>query len=384
MQKNHIALVFAIFFVGIFAVMSYVSASGWIDQNTTVNPGSYYVDSFQFGQTSQNVQFFVSSNTTVDIYILNGTAMGIFLTSGNLPAPNFPNTQLATEWWNLTYIASRYDLNISHYSDGSDFVVFYILVVNTGNDYANIIVRLGYLPVNDLQDNLETFLHNASIVAFGYVAFKLLSDSAKAKKENDLMKTSILRGYGLGITLLFTEFILADIRSYWSHEIGGFSNTYQIILNLPKNFPISTYDPFIATIFFLAAGDFMFLSYIVEKNIRQRKIPWISYNLILAGVLSWLVFLIPTAALGLFIYLLASLMLAIIQIPLVYIQVIVQNEGIVRTRALMILLGILIPTIALIMQEFVQSTIGPLWDIIWNLLLIFGMLLFYRGNVGKD
>ncbi len=197
MQKNHIALVFAIFFVGIFAVMSYVSASGWIDQNTTVNPGSYYVDSFQFGQTSQNVQFFVSSNTTVDIYILNGTAMGTFLTSGNLPAPNFPNTQLATEWWNLTYIASRYDLNISHYSDGSDFVVFYILVVNTGNDYANIIVRLGYLPVNDLQDNLETFLHNASIVAFGYVAFKLLSDSAKAKKENDLMKASILRGYGL-------------------------------------------------------------------------------------------------------------------------------------------------------------------------------------------
>ena len=158
MQKNHIALVFAIFFVGIFAVMSYVSASGWIDQNTTVNPGSYYVDSFQFGQTSQNVQFFVSSNTTVDIYILNGTAMGNFLTSGNFPAPNFPNTQLATEWWNLTYIASRYDLNISHYSDGSDFVVFYILVVNTGNDYANIIVRLGYFPVNDLQDNLETFL----------------------------------------------------------------------------------------------------------------------------------------------------------------------------------------------------------------------------------
>ena len=101
-------------------------------------------------------------------------------------------------------------------------------------------------------------------------------------------------------------------------------------------------------------------------------------------MLSWLVFLIPTAALGLFIYLLASLMLAIIQIALVYIQVIVQNEGIVRTRALMILLGILIPTIALIMQEFVQSTIGPLWDIIWNLLLIFGMLLFYRGNVGKD
>ncbi len=72
---------------------------------------------------------------------------------------------------------------------------------------------------------------------------------------------------GYRITLLFTEFILADIRSYWSHEIGGFSNTYQIILNLPKNFPISTYDPFIATIFFLAAGDFMFLSYIVEKNI---------------------------------------------------------------------------------------------------------------------
>ncbi len=59
-------------------------------------------------------------------------------------------------------------------------------------------------------------------------------------------------------------------------------------------------------------------------------------------------------------------------------------KGLSELERLMILLGILIPTIALIMQEFVQSTIGPLWDIIWNLLLIFGMLLFYRGNVGKD
>jgi hypothetical protein len=384
MKKNNIIFLISLLIIGLFSLISFVQAAGWIDEQQILKPNEYYNKFYSFGENTNPITFDIQSNASVDVYFLNNSAMGSFLTTGSLPTPNYANITNINAPWTVDYLHNQYHIDLLNASDGSNYTEFYIVVFNHGINSANVIVRLGYVPLNDFLDNFGTFLHIGSIIAFGFVSIKLLFFAHKYRKDKDFTKAKILQGYGLGIFLVFLEFVLADVRSYWEHEIGGLPNIYRVALNVPSNFPINYYDGYIATIILLAAGDFMFLCWIVEKEVKQRKIPIVSYNLILSGFLPLLIFVIPSAGLGLFIYFFISLSIAVVQIALVYLQVIGQNEGMVRRKALSVLLGIAIPMIAIVLRLFAHPPIGPIWDILLDSSMIFGMWLFYRGNIGED
>jgi len=331
------------------------------------------------GTTSKTI--FFKSNSSVDLYILNETAMGTFLSSKTLPAtPTYSNiTNLDVD---LTFdqLLIQYNLINKTSTNNMQYVEMYFVIFNTGANQANGIIRVNYAPLENFLNDMKAFCTNAAIFAFIIVGLLLIRKSIELQKENDINKASILRGFGMGYLLAGTVFGMGDVRNYWNNEIGGLPNFYRVYISIAP-FPIDYYDLYIAAILLLGSGVFMFMCYIVEKNVKLRT-PIVSINLIISGFLSLAIFIVPSLALYFFVYFAFSVVLAILTVVYVYIQLILQNTGIIRKNALLVLFGMLLPTISLIFRMFGRPQ--GIQYIIADLTILLGLYLFYKGNLFKN
>lgn len=349
-----------------------------LDKSFALKNG-HYAQSYVYLEKGNGLKtLFLTSNSSVNLYVLNETAMGDYLTSQTLPAsPNYFNKTRVEDTMTYELLITQFNLVNKTDANGKQYTEFYLLIINNGLDQANGLVRVNYAPLENLQGDVRAFFSEAAILAFVIVGVTLIKKSFQLRKENDLNKASIFQGFGMGYLLAGTVFAMGDIRNYWNNEIGGLPNFYRVYISIAP-FPIDYYDLYIAMILLLGSGVFMFLCHIVEKNVKGRT-PLISFNLIFSGFLTLTIFVLPSFAIYFFYYFMISVLSAIFTVLYVYLQLIIQNTGIIRKNALLVLLGILLPTLALLYRMFGHPQ--GVQYIYADATILLGLYLFYKGNL---
>ncbi len=379
-HKTRLCLIMGLSVLLLITQISLTSAYD-LDKTFAIKSGEYFQTYVYLEKGTTEKTFFFKSNSSVDIYVLNETAMGTFLTTKTLPAiPSYSNITNFDESLSFDQLLVQYNLYNKTDVKGNQYLDLYFVIMNLGVNQANGLIRVNYAPLENFLNDMRAFSANAAIFAFIIVGLLLIRKAVELQKENDLNKASILRGFGMGYLLAGTVFGMGDIRNYWNNEIGGLPNLYRVYISIAP-FPIDYYDLYIASILLLGSGVFMFMCYIVEKNVKVRT-PFVSVNLIISGFLTLGIFVVPFMAFYFFIYFAISVILDILTVVYVYIQLISQNTGIIRKNALLVLLGMLLPTIALLYRMFGYPQ--GIQYIIADLTILLGLYLFYKGNLFKN
>lgn len=334
--------------------------------------------------------FAVESNATINIHVLNATTMAAFLLDGTLPTPAVAQTTSFTETWNRSVLADKYDIEGFVNARGATVMSFHVVIENNNSVLtARVAVRLGYRTLERTMEDISIFVKFFAIVMFFATAVLLFKRWKEEIKLGNDIKGKVLRDFGIGYMFAGINFFLGEFRVYWEREIGvPPANLFRVNLNIP-NFPIDYFDEYIFIILVFAALTFVFLGYTVEKNVRHRKIPFVTYNLIISALGSLGIFLFQELAFVFFLYFIGSLLLAIVQIAIIYGQVIAQNTGSIRRDATFVLLGIVVPATSFILRLFIPQLLentdigGGAIRALIDAGTIIGLWLFFRGNMIK-
>jgi len=376
------------FSLAIHHVAAYINEYG---SGGTMKPGTQWYEALDYYEsTSQPVtsqRFFIQSNASVDLYLLNATQFSTFSANKTLPAtPSWAGINgIITEDWNVTYLHAHYGLPvINETAQKSRHVWMMVLLDNKASANGSVLinVRLGYTPLKITIDDLNVFATWLDISVFGVVSFKLLWASTRLKKIEAARKRSeTVRGMGLGYMCVFGAFFLGEFRVYWNNELGGFMPTlFKITYNL-TNVPINYFDLFICSLCMLVSLTFLSLTYTVEKKVKDFRYPIISYIQLVATCLFPLVFAIPAMFLFALIFLVGAIGLACALLITVYVNIAIKSTGLPRKRAIFTLLGLAIPLTCFVIREFASNTIGAWFTISLDFATIFGLLSFWYGNM---
>nr|MDO8115347.1 hypothetical protein [Candidatus Sigynarchaeota archaeon] len=330
-------------------------------------------------------EFLVRTNASADLYLLDATEFGNYLLYTTLPSPSRRlNASDFTEEWTVSYLNTTYGLPIINETGNYHHVKFYILLANENAENVSVkfLVRLGYPPLKIVLNHISIFAKWLAITCFALVSSRLIIASVNLRKtEKESKRADTLLGSGLAYMFGFVAFFLGELRVYINDETGGFiPSMFHIDYNIP-NFPINYFDLFICTLLMLGSLTFLALTYIVERKVKSRKIPIISYNQLVATFIFPFVFLVPALFVFAVFYLFAAIVLATAQIVTVYLHIAIKGSGILRKRAIFTLLGILLPVSCFIIRLFATNTLGDSFYTLVDLTDVFGLLCFWWGNI---
>ncbi len=334
----------------------------------------------------QSQQFYVHTNASANVYIMDATEFADYIINGTLPAvPDYVVLGEFYEQWSVSLLNSTYDLPIiEEPANNLRHVELYLVLSNENptNTSLQFLVRLGYTPLQIFSGDLSIFIKFLAISCFALVSLLLFWKSMQIRRlEKESKHADTLRGFSIGYFFGFLAFFLGEFRVYWDSETGGFMQKLFEIRYDIANFPINYFDLFICSLLMLGSLTFLAMTYIVEKKVRNRRIPIVSYNQLIATGLIPLVFAFPPLFVFSILYLTVAIGIAAAQIIIVYLQVATKSAGRLRLRAILILLGIMLPVTCFILRLFVQNTIGNIFYIAVDSIDVFGIYCFYLGNI---
>lgn len=390
-QKTTITLILLLaitgFSIAIGSVAAFINEYG---SGGTIKPQSQWYEALDYvestNQPVQSQQFFVQTNASADLYLLNSTQFANYLTNKTLPAnPTIQGINgIFSEDWNVTYLHQHYDLPvINETGQNSRHVWMVVLLSNpsTGNVTVQFEVRLGYTLLKKVIYDMAIFAKFLDMACFGIVSFKLLWATRKLKKsEGESKRAEIVRGMGIAYLCVFGAFFLGELRVYWEGETGGFMPYLFKINYNSTSLPISYFDLFVCFLLMLVSLTFLSLTYTVEKKVKNFRHPFISYVQLVAMCLFPFVFAYPAMFLFAIIFLVVAICIAAVLLVGVYIQVAINSEGLLRKRAIFTLLGLALPLTCFALREFVPN-VGDLLRIILDSVTICGLLFFWWGNM---
>jgi hypothetical protein len=323
-------------------------------------------------------------------YLLNTTQMGEFLSNGTITGTQLcAGLTIFSVVLNITVLENVYHVPVETDANHNPSVEFYVVVLDTGPGVSTTLIRFNYDPSTPFTQTFAPFFDWCAIFGFAIVGIIFIKRAWTVRREALAeqvpvpTKAQILIGYGFAFLVMFADFMLTQIREMVSIEYGGFIiKIASFPVNNP-NFPSNFYDLSIAALFALAGATLMLISYVVETKIRNRKYPIVTIIQVAAIALIMLVLAIPSLLIFAVFFLVASILLAIGQIIVIYFVIIHKNAGQVRRNAIYVLLGILIVVACFVLRVFGQPWgAGNPWyfsEVDWCFLV--GLVLFYLGNL---
>jgi hypothetical protein len=330
--------------------------------------------------------FYVRTNASAHLHVLNATRFSSYLSTGVLPGtPRQVVNGEFSEEWTVAYLNATYHVPAINDTTGQNHHVrVYIVLANENGDNITVkyLVRLGYPPLKQVLGHVSAFAKLLALTCFALLSIRLLWASFTLRKTGtELKRAGTLQGSGMAFMFGFVAFFLGELRVWMEGEMGGFMpKLFEIQYNI-TGFPINYFDVFICSLLMLGSLTFLALTYVVEKKVKDRRIPVITYNQLVATALFPLVFAFHELFVFSMLYLLVAISLAAAQIITVYLQVAIKNAGVLRKRAILTLLGIIIPVSCFIIRLLGSNPFGDIFYIIVDFSDVLGLLFFWLGNI---
>ncbi|NMC08027.1 MAG: hypothetical protein GYA24_22675 [Candidatus Lokiarchaeota archaeon] len=330
---------------------------------------------------------FVSTGN-VSIYIMNETEAINGLNAGWTPGSFIPKNpvvdlinitshswpeityQLVTGTWlveNITTITS---------DDETSYVaVFYIVIMNEADGYTRYSVK--WATANIIVASLNDMFENLIFIVLFICGFALILQYRADRKRTYL-------NYGLGLIAGGVATVVWKAYYYWrgSDPFVTWNKTFSYpempdVLGFTSNV--------LAFVSFVSLGlSLMFISNTVEKDIQNRKIPFFTYFLLLSelAVITFAFLLkISIELQGTFTVIMYVFIGAFIAVAgnllFTYIKLAVQTTGIVKRKAIIIIVSLGLTVVGLVLREFLRPVFIP------NMMGTVFTLVFYRAITMK-
>lgn len=270
-------------------------------------------------------------------------------------------------------------------SENDAYIELYILIINTGIDEQRVFIQLEpeivfLTHINAALKWMVIFLQVILVIWL----FKKTRETRKLEEANQY-KANMYMSFGLGFMFGLGSKLIMEIAHYYDRDVGLYLFPQERLGGIPGMFFTSAINSAIPTVIFLMCllGAFVGFSYVVEKLVTNKK-PIITVNLIIAAVLLPLMLFLPELWINIiFLYGLASLLLAAGNIFVKYLKLAASSVGNIRKQALYTLIGLSFPIIFQILEGFDYLGIWPYSGIIKNIIAYgmttLGLILFYKA-----
>ena len=332
------------------------------------------------------------STENVSVYVLNETeGLNYLLNCENSSWNRSTFTHHLAKCWlntsyifddNLTYQHFKNDWGVENITtiteqpDGSNKTVysvsFYFLVVN---EYSNTTqFSLKWNTPNLVVEGLNETFENLVFIVLFIVGFSLLIRNKAERKRT-------YTNFGLGLIMGGVAPLLWRIYQYWRasdarvswYNLFSFQEMPTNILGFAGN--VLSFVSFIC----LGAA-LLFMSYTLERDIQKRKIPILTYLLVImeVAIIGFALLLKVTLAVqGVFVIIIYAwigvLVLVGANIAVAYIRLAAVSTGAVRRKAVIIVISVLGTYLSIVLREYLRPLFVP------NLMACMFALIMYKA-----
>ncbi|MFX0103127.1 MAG: hypothetical protein ACFFCS_26415 [Candidatus Hodarchaeota archaeon] len=361
LRKNHKIVLFAIIMsFGLVNLVTPVSAV--LEERPNITPKGNWYKFVEF-TSSEPVDFIIKTEANVTIWFLGYQEFGTYLTNTTLPTEHDLNSiqhgvkkgdvYKIRQKWTVDFVNETYDIFKETAPGTNTFrVLFHIFIHNNEDTKNQVFIQLD--PDYLIFEHLSIAAKIVVIILMGILVSRLFLGLKKAKKEGDEYRIKLYTGFGFGFAFGLASRLVFEIPHYYDRDVGLYlfpqDRLEGFISSLLFSSQVSTAIP---TVLFLIClgGSFIGYSFIIERVVKDKK-PFLSWNLVIATILVPTVLLIPQITDIILIYLLASAIIALINIMFVYGRVARNSKGIVKKNAIFIIIGITLPIIFQIIEGF--------------------------------
>ncbi|MEX2682442.1 MAG: hypothetical protein Q6373_012645 [Candidatus Sigynarchaeota archaeon] len=365
-----------------------------------IRENELFWDAFAFGE-QQPVPFTVKSAGNVSIWILTPTEFAPLLhDNGTCQVPSVAadlNTitdgslvngvyviqqQWTVDFLNITYGLPKYTPSSA---GARPSVYVYLVLQNHGPGDQRVLIQVK--PVLEFVSHLSISLKWLMIYINAVLVIWLFwNGHACTRSETQKNKARMYYGFGAGFGFGMAARIIGETVHYYDRDVGLYlfpqDRLQGTIASVIFNSQATTAIP--ATLFvILLALAFVGFSYIVEKIVKNRK-PVFTVNLIVAAAVAPFMLVLGDYTDIILGYVMVSIVLALLNVMLVYIAVARSSSGILRRQAIYTMVGVLIPVIfqvfdaAITFGNFLYS--ADIKSIVFNSIIVLGLIVFYKSN----
>jgi hypothetical protein len=377
------------------------NAAGILEVRPVISENSYSIENLSFGD-NQSSPFTLKTDGNISVWFLTPIEFAaILLANGSISHPVGPadlnsiiNGTLSNgeytivQPWTMTFLNETYGLPIMQmvgekitYS-----IPFYMVVLNHGPGEHRVFLQLK--PVIALWYHLNISTKWMIVFLMSALVVWLLWTGYGYTKSPDLKhKAKMYYGFGVGFGFGLAARLLGEFNHYYDRDVGLYlypqerlqGNIASLLLGGGANTAI----PSVLLITMLTLA-FVGFSFIVEKIVKNRK-PILTANLIVAAAVVPFLLVFPELTDIIITYVIISIVLAVVNIIIVYLVVAKNTSGMIRKQAIFTLIGVIVPIVfqlfgsALKLGTFPNS--ADIQGILYNSIVVFGLLLFYKSKV---
>ena len=318
----------------------------------------------------------ITSNSSIDILLMDQVNFGRFLQhQSHLVYVNLSSINIYEDVWTPQSLHEDFGVPYAEPENEQVSKKFYVVIVNHDESDAGV-----YFRVNYNSQSMHDFADVARIIMFFCVvviAFFLLLKSYQYRREQEEIKSGMLFNYGIGMTFTAGNIMIFEIE-HWSITDSGkpwlpeFSTYSQLLgMDLPISYLISAIGLGIV-IYFMVYG--------LEKNAIGADKPYRSIFIIITAILMIPSIFFPVLVDVTIILYALSMIVGFGLFLRLFLQLIAQSSGVVRRKAIMILVGLIL----FVLTNFHRGINGDARDLgymVTNILTILALVMFYYGVI---
>ncbi len=337
----------------------------------------------------------IRSTQHISIYAVNETEMIKGLNSSwslsqFLPKKSWINQTSILEP-NITYQHIKRDWGVENFTmidkDGKPVynVVFYIVIMNEENTLTQYSFK--WKTGNPVVDAMEMVFFNLVYMMFFLLGFALLYKAIKARKNPDrkVIAHSYMN-YAWGLIAGGIGTFAWQFTSFWSALDPAFDwsgiTAYKAMPAWVLGGVLSTNVLTFLTLICLG-GSLFFMNNTIEKDIQNRKVPYLTYFLLVTELaIIAFAFVLPIApdlkdVLGVIVYVwVVALALVGVNIVATYIKLARQSTGMLRKKSLILVISLLVTFMSILL---LRNFVNP--QFIANSLASFFVIGIYSGLI---
>jgi hypothetical protein len=376
MRKNPILLGLLVCTFIIFTLFIPNGHAADIDQRIILPANQYTLEKVSlFENESKSLD--ISTNQTIELYFLNETAAGEFLRSDDISAfysLNISNSFKLNLSFNL--LIEQYSLPVYNATTNNVGIRFYFLIINPNANDVSVVIRLNY--ENAFLLTLKDVSRMGLIVVVSIAVIFMFIKAYQFKQENELVRFKMLRGFAVGYTFGLINWLMWEL-DLWYYRLYHRPFVPQIEVQGPW-FPF-TFNLIQILYLFLYSLTQMCIIYETEKNISQKKYPYLSIFIVASGIGIGVGFFIPILFDFAFICYCFMMISGLAYFIKIYGSVATNSTGIIRWKAILIILGVMIPLLMGVTRGNMIPGQKNLSYILADLLSMLAFIFFYYGAI---
>lgn len=370
-----------------FLILLLLSCSIWIsflskgqstdlDNIISLPSEAYSLEKITLSENSSKI-LNISPNGTISLYFLNESSTGVFLQSGVIFA--FFSANISQNWEkNLSYtlLLEQYDLSLTKTSTSAYEIRFYLLLINDSDETVSLILRLDYTSL--FFETLADLMRMGLIIVITIAILFMFIKSVQHKQEGELIRFKMLRGFAIGYSFGLINWLMWELDIWFNRELHRV-----FIPQLEVQGPWLPFSFNLIQILYLLLYSLtqMFVINEIEKNISQKKYPYLSHLILVGGIGVVIGFIFPIIFDFAFIFYCIIMLAGLFYFIRIFGSVARYSTGIIRWKAILIILGVLIPLIMGLTRGNMIPGQRDLSYFLADFLSVIALIFFYYGAI---